>query len=349
MSFKFCIGCVVFSPIVVLAHAENNNTYYNNQQEIGFRCEPIQTWKILELHGKKIKDVCIKTDYSTRVPPGDKRNTQVLILVRDIKVVDVDDLEGTMTIDLMAESLWEDDRIMANYHENQTYIDFDPLTKETMPELWTPYDSVMIQNKKEIRYISDPIKMQTGLIRSDTAMQFWGSNDIFPANISLSWSAIEWRLTISCPFDFSNFPFDINICPFRMMFMDMDIIWQRGEDSKFFIKASQQHSDGFGINTTLAGPEKITDPRVENHHWIKIGFDIAIKRRMSKYIFQYYLPSCAIVAAASFNFVIPLSAIPGRVALLVTQFLTLTNIFINLTVHILKINVLKYNTQNIFD
>ena len=147
-------------------------------------------------------------------------------------------------------------------------------------------------------------------------------------------------------FDFSSFPFDINTCPFRMMFMDIDIIWQRGKDSKFFINASQQHSDGFGINATLAEPEKITDTR-DPHHWVSIGFDITIKRRMSKYIFQYYIPSCLIVAAASFNFLIPLSAIPGRVALLVTQFLTLTNIFINLTVNILNINVFKYNSQNI--
>ena len=104
-----------------------------------------------------------------------------------------------------------------HYHENKTYIDFDPLTKESTPELWTPYDSVMIQNKKEIRYISDPIKMNTGVARSDTAMLFWEINNVFPANISLCWSYIEWRLTISCPFDFSNFPFDKNKCPLEMV------------------------------------------------------------------------------------------------------------------------------------
>ena len=41
------------------------------------------------------------------------------------------------------------------------------------------------------------------------------------------------------------------------------------------------------------------------------------------------MPCIAIVIATSFSFIIPLSAIPGRVALIVTQFLTLTNIFIN--------------------
>ena len=37
----------------------------------------------------------------------------------------------------------------------------------------------------------------------------------------------------------------------------------------------------------------------------------------------------AIVVVAQISFIIPMSAIPGRVALVVTQFLTLTNIFIH--------------------
>ena len=50
------------------------------------------------------------------------------------------------------------------------------------------------------------------------------------------------------------------------------------------------------------------------------------------FLYMYYLPCMAIVLVSQISFIIPLSSIPGRVALVVTQFLTLTNIFIHQTV-----------------
>ena len=315
-----------------------NNSSSENQEYITFRCNASQKWKNLVLHGKKIQGACIKNDYYAIDAPGDKKNTKVLIYAQDIKVVNVDELKKTMTIDLTASAVWQDDRIMVNYHENRSYIDLNPLSKDSMPELWTPYVYVSIDNMKIRRYIFDPITMQIGFIHGKFVNDFPAISKIFPANSSLIWSNIAWSLTVSCSYDFSSFPFDKNICPFRMMFWNMDIIWQLENttvwqlhnNSEPFNGPVQQHSDGFGIKMTLVPPDKIS--ATDNHYQTSIGFDIAIKRLKSKYIFQYYLPCCAIVATASFSFLIPFSAIPGRVALLVTQFLTLTSIFINVLV-----------------
>ena len=49
---------------------------------------------------------------------------------------------------------------------------------------------------------------------------------------------------------------------------------------------------------------------------------------MQPYMMKYYIPTMAVVLVSEIGFVIPLTAIPGRVALLVTQFLTLVNLFI---------------------
>ena len=62
---------------------------------------------------------------------------------------------------------------------------------------------------------------------------------------------------------------------------------------------------------------------------LKFGVEVEMKRQLSGYIYQYYLPSITIAIASSISFIIPLTAIPGRVALVGTQFLTLTNIFIH--------------------
>ena len=56
---------------------------------------------------------------------------------------------------------------------------------------------------------------------------------------------------------------------------------------------------------------------------------IKMERITTSFLLKYYIPCMAIVLVSVIGFVIPASAIPGRVALLVTQFLTLINLFIS--------------------
>ena len=71
--------------------------------------------------------------------------------------------------------------------------------------------------------------------------------------------------------------------------------------------------------------------RTNNKHMLKliIGLQIKMKRLVRPFVYQYYLPCISIVLVSFMSFVVPLSAIPGRVALVVTQCLTLTNLFIH--------------------
>ena len=61
----------------------------------------------------------------------------------------------------------------------------------------------------------------------------------------------------------------------------------------------------------------------------KIGMNIKIERILSPFLLKYYFPCIGIVLLSSMSFAIPVTAIPGRVGLLVTLFLTLTNLFIH--------------------
>ena len=60
----------------------------------------------------------------------------------------------------------------------------------------------------------------------------------------------------------------------------------------------------------------------------KIGFDIRITRSLKPFILKYYIPCIAIVIMSQLSFLIPLDSLPGRVGLVVTQFLTLMSLFI---------------------
>merc|ERR1712038_558237 len=61
------------------------------------------------------------------------------------------------------------------------------------------------------------------------------------------------------------------------------------------------------------------------------GFEMVLTRYVSTYIITYYLPSGLCVIVSWISFLIPMDVIPGRMALLVTLFLVLVNIFNNVT------------------
>ena len=73
----------------------------------------------------------------------------------------------------------------------------------------------------------------------------------------------------------------------------------------------------------LSSPRNIL---LSNQHH---GFTIKMNRLLQPFIMECYLPCVAIVIVSKISFLIPLDSVPGRVALLVTQFLTLTNICIH--------------------
>ena len=61
------------------------------------------------------------------------------------------------------------------------------------------------------------------------------------------------------------------------------------------------------------------------------GFEMVLQRYVSTYIITYYLPSGLFVIVSWISFLIPMDVIPGRMALLVTLFLVLVNIFNTVT------------------
>lgn len=61
------------------------------------------------------------------------------------------------------------------------------------------------------------------------------------------------------------------------------------------------------------------------------GFEMVLDRHVSHYIINYYLPSGLFVAVSWISFLVPSDIIPGRMALLVTLFLVLVNIFNTVT------------------
>merc|ERR1712147_10039 len=60
------------------------------------------------------------------------------------------------------------------------------------------------------------------------------------------------------------------------------------------------------------------------------GFEMTLERHFTSYIITYYLPSGLFVVVSWISFLIPPDIVPGRMALLITLFLVLVNIFNNI-------------------
>ena len=66
------------------------------------------------------------------------------------------------------------------------------------------------------------------------------------------------------------------------------------------------------------------------------GFELTLRRKMMHYIITCYLPSGMFVVVSWISFLVPPDIVPGRMALLVTVFLVLVNIFNTITTNIPK-------------
>ena len=131
----------------------------------------------------------------------------------------------------------------------------------------------------------------------------------------------DWVATIYCQFDFSSFPLDSQQCSFLQLGTS-DMI-KPSLIPNLNIENWLYRAGGFDIRISPIGifGENVTIDVT--------GFNVTLKRIIQPYLYQYYFPCIAIVVVSHISLMIPISAIPGRITLAVTQFLTLTNIFIH--------------------
>lgn len=131
----------------------------------------------------------------------------------------------------------------------------------------------------------------------------------------------EYRSRIYCRFDYSLYPMDRHVCILRL--------GTRSSSSTLVLHTDD--SDDNNPNYSAAGFDiatKLFDENIKNGS-NTIGVKMEMRRRLKSYILKYYVPTMSIVIISEISFLIPIVAIPGRMGLLVTLFLTLTNVFIH--------------------
>ena len=256
-----------------------------------------------------------------------KGNLTVYVDFRQILVRKVDQSENTLTLNIQFDMFWMDGRIRTNFtHPNEVNVSYDRLklkiskylkndkTVRASMTLWLPDFDFKDQLKRT------PVSEEFVL----TELCWLKSNPINPT-VALIQMKLDMRVTVQCYFVYSNYPMDSQTCEFRFRSpIKSDIKYMMYKYKKFPPGQKTFTSEDFNMKIRFVGGAEKCDT--------DFGFEIEMKRILSSFVLKSYLPTIAIVLTSAISFIIPLSAIPGRVSLSVTLFLTLANLFATKTV-----------------
>ena len=284
-----------------------------------------QDMKALMYEQKIIKDVYVRDGYDPNDSPS--QLACVSYEIADFDVDNMDEIKKQLTLQLKMRATWFDPRIEANFTgANNNIILLPSVKSESLPLIWTPYQNLVIKNWIKWINVNHP--------RNYRFLKFYTTNSWsfgrFPPNSALVSASINWRVVLSCYkwLKYLNFPHDSNRCKFEMRSeyanatFDVNV---RKTRERFF---QTYVLSGFAFSNSIM-PPIVKNTSGYEFGYTQFGVDITFERLIEKYVYEYYMPCILIVLASMLSFIIPLSAIPGRVALVVTQFLTLTNMFIH--------------------
>ena len=274
---------------------------------------------------------CLPDDYSKFDLPIKGVLIPIDIEILIDEVLRINDKDYSITFSCYFNAIWTDRRVklrpgfgaeqaklLEGYPNVNTTENGDisvPVNHEMAKDLWLP--NIYIYNLKTYK-VMDVLSKLSGLwIGADYKIMFSQSTHI----------------TFICPMHFDKFPLDTQVCKFLVGSYSYD-----DTIMKFHTRgASYQKPQGNSIALDYA--IKINKLSEEDRllvfgslgNFSLAGFELVLSRYVSTYIITYYLPSGLFVIVSWISFLIPMDVIPGRMALLVTLFLVLVNIFNTVT------------------
>ena len=276
------------------------------------------------------KGACRTYGYDMKRPPGTNGNT-VLSTIEELIIRDIDAQKKTLTVDFSLNMRWWDFRIKTNFLVLKEGLKEIPIDNQWANRIWKP--DVYVYNLSNYKAFKDSMQYRSFRLarqKRDRKIPFeiveilykeYGKNltedDLqvyFQADVELT---LEATANTYCTFDLPRYPFDKQKCEFRLgsrSFISNFILLD--PEDQYHNTVSYQASNFFTTTTFVNGTKGA------------IGVDILMSRDIQSFVLKYYVSCIAIVILSNFSFVIPLSDVSGRVALLVTLFLTLTNLFI---------------------
>ena len=259
------------------------------------------------------KMACIPNNYMKEDAP--ERPTIIKTKLEIDNVREINDKEMRLAFEVYLELLWVDNRIITFSTDKPVVLNNNIINKIWKPDLW-------IKNLYNFK-VHTVVEPTSGLmITKDN-----DCNDSFCTKSQNNADTIihynmEAEVSVYCNFKFDGYPMDTQSCEFVMdgSYCVDDVVIFEYELGLFRETEKNVLLDEFDIEMV----SKLSN----NKSGINSKF--VLKRNIFPFFLKYYLPSAAIVIMASLTFFVTKdsNAILGRMAMVVTLILTLTNILI---------------------
>ncbi|TRY78141.1 hypothetical protein TCAL_09317, partial [Tigriopus californicus] len=269
----------------------------------------------LSLVGGALK---VPRDYNKNVqPPGKPTIVDIGFIVND--VLEIDDDAYSVTLKMEMPMYWNDSRIQFNTTlldqvSPNRWLYIDPNWKD---DLWFP--SLVVQNMQEFKTITS--------IKSNEKLMITEIPDKRFHYVAMH------LIKFTCGLKFDFFPFDIHLCSMKVHLdspvEELSLDFFHGSHLKWGWANTTTILD-YGIDFEPLSIEALLETNTMfngiTYQKSISGFVVKLSRKVSVYLFNYFIPSGLFVVVSWVSLIIPPDAVPGRVALIITTFLVLVNI-----------------------
>ena len=263
-------------------------------------------------------------DEESNQTPAEK-TTSIYIQILEHKAIRLDEGKNELELHVKGQLFWEDERIHTNFSGTDLKNGRLIVSWEKMKAIITRGEMIWIPTFfiRDLAKVTSPYGDNS--FNVFTNLEFLTHNP-FHANITFVRLSFTVKLTLLCDFNYENYPMDTQLCPLRFFTETSQNLELHLYDPEKKDHRSETSLDRLGFDITTTFVEKSAS---ENSEAFEVGFDMMLKRIYRPLIYQYYIPSFTIVCISTFSFIVPLTAIPGRISLAVTNLLCLVTMYIN--------------------
>jgi len=133
------------------------------------------------------------------------------------------------------------------------------------------------------------------------------------------------HITISCRMNFDDYPLDAHTCQFQVgsYYDTQETVTCQ---ASFIYDQDRQRSLQHFLKIEDL-PDCFHTVNIPSGVYSACGFQVKLQRKQMQYVVQVYLPSAMFVIVSWVSFLVKPEVVPGRMAMLVTLFLVIINIF----------------------